>query len=122
MSGGKLGARERGRPGGLSRARGGRVRGILVIPAVLAVAGLHAALDEDAGIRRWLYLRAELSDARDRIEDLRSEVTDLHARAERLETDRFAMERAVREELGLARGGQQVVRLRRTDLSSPRIP
>lgn len=98
------------------------MRGILVIPVVLAVAGLHAVLDEDAGIRRWSHLRAELSDARGRIESLRAEVVVLDARAARLETDRFAQERAVREELGLSRSGQQIVRLRSGDLSSPRIP
>ena len=98
------------------------MRGILVIPAVLAVAGLHAALDEDAGIRHWRHLRAELSDARGRIDALRAEVATLNARAERLETDDFAMERAIREELGLTRPGQRVVRLRPRDLSTPRIP
>lgn len=98
------------------------MKGILVVPALLAVALLHAALDEDAGIRRWLHLRAELSDARGRIEALRTEVADLRSDAQRLESDPFALERAIREDLGLARPGQSVVRLRRGSLSSARIP
>jgi cell division protein FtsB len=94
------------------------VRGILVIPVVLAVVGLHAALDEDVGIRRWLHLRAELAEARGRIALLESEVAGLAASAERLEHDRFAIERAIREELGLVAAGQRVVRLRPRGLSS----
>ena len=108
----------RGRPGGGRRGRGGSVKGILVIPVVLVVAGLHAALDEDAGIRRWLHLRTELSQAHVRIAHLDDEVAELRGSAARLEHDRFAIESAIREELGLAQTGQQVVRLRRRGLSS----
>lgn len=95
------------------------MKGILVIPVVLVVAGLHAALDEDAGIRRWLHLRSELADAQGRIAGLEADVAGLRASAGRLEYDRFAIERAIREELGLAAAGQQVVRLRPRGLSSP---
>jgi cell division protein FtsB len=94
------------------------VKGILVIPVVLVMAGLHATLDEDAGIRRWLHLRTELSDSRGRIAQLDAEVAELRASAARLEHDRFAIESAIREELGLARAGQRVVRLRPRGLSS----
>lgn len=95
------------------------MKGILVIPVVLAVAGLHAALDEDAGIRRWLHLRAELADARGRIALLDAEVAGLRESAVLLDNDRFAIESAIREELGLAAAGQRVVRLRPRGLSSP---
>ena len=94
------------------------MRGILVIPVVLVVAGLHAALDEDAGIRRWLHLRTELSEAHERIAQLDADVTELRADAARLGHDRFAIESAIREELGLAQAGQRVVRLRPRGLSS----
>jgi len=95
------------------------VRGILVIPVVLVVVGLHVALDEDAGVRRWLHLRAELADSRERIARLEDEVARLRRGAERLQGDRFAIEQAIREELGLAAPGQQVVWLRPRGLSSP---
>jgi len=98
---------------------GGSVRGILVIPVVLVVLGLHAALDEDAGIRRWLHLRAELEESHARIAQLGDEVERLRDDTARLEQDRFAIESAIREELGLASAGQQVVRLRPRGLSSP---
>ena len=90
-----------------------------MVPVVLVLAGLHAALDEDAGIRRWLHLRGELEDSRVRIARLEQEVARLRGSADRLEEDRFAIERAIREELGLAASGQRVVRLRPRGLTSP---
>ena len=53
---------------------------------------------------------------------LREEVAGIEAEAWRLERDRFAIERAIREELGFAGPGQSVVRLRGRTLSSPRNP
>jgi cell division protein FtsB len=98
------------------------VKGLSLIPVVLAVAGLHAALDEDTGVRRWLYLRSELSEAGVRIDALRAEVAELREGISRLESDPFALERAIREELGLVRPGQRVVRLRSGEILSPRFP
>ena len=91
---------------------GGHVRGFLVVPGFLALALALAALDEESGIRPWLHLRAELADSRARIEKLRSETEALRQQAERLESDSFAQEAAIREELELARPGQSLVRLR----------
>ena len=77
------------------------------VAAVLVV----AALDEDAGLARWIHLRGELADARGRIADLRDEVDGLEREAELLEGDPFALERAIREELEFVRPGQQLIRL-----------
>ena len=71
------------------------MRGILVVPALLLVALAHAVLDE--------------------VEALRIE-------AQRLEEGGFATERAIREELGLVRPGQTLLRLPGDDVSSVRIP
>jgi len=98
------------------------MRGAWVIFALLVAALLQAALDEQAGVRRWLHLRAELADSRLRIEQLRGEVAVLHDEARRLESDEFAIEKAIREELGLARPGQSIVRLPALGISSDRIP
>jgi len=95
------------------------MRAILVASALLVLA--HAVLDEDAGIRQWWHLRAELADARARIEALSREVEELHAEAQQLEEGGFATERAIREELGLVRPGQTLLRLPRDDVSSARI-
>jgi cell division protein FtsB len=93
-----------------------------VIPVLLGLALLHAARDEEVGIRPWLHLRGELSEARARIEVLRGEIAELRREAQRLEQDDFATERAIREELGYARPGQTLLRLRGSSVSSHRIP
>jgi cell division protein FtsB len=79
-----------------------------------------AALDEDAGVRRWWHLRGELADARARIERLHVEVEALRAESAELESDPFALERAIREELLVAQPGQLIVV--ESDRSSIRIP
>jgi cell division protein FtsB len=93
-----------------------------VIPVLLVLALAHAALDEEAGIQRWLHLRGELAEARARIEVLRGEIAELRREAQRLEEDDFATEQAIREELEFARPGQTVLRLRRPSVSNHRIP
>jgi cell division protein FtsB len=98
------------------------VRGTLVIPVLLVLALVHAALDEETGIQRWLHLRGELAEARARIELLRGEIVELRREAQRLEEDDFATERAIREELEYARPGQTLLRLRGSSVSNHRIP
>ena len=98
------------------------MRGILAIPVLLVLGLGYAALDEEAGIRRWLHLRGELAEARVRIEVLRGEIAELRLEAKRLEEDDFATERAIREELEYARPGQTVLRLRGDTSSTHRIP
>jgi cell division protein FtsB len=93
-----------------------------VIPVLLVLALGHAALDEEAGIRRWLHLRGELAEARARIEVLRGAIAELRLEAQRLEEDDFATERAIREELEYARPGQTVLRLPGASVSNHRIP
>ena len=72
------------------------MRGILLLPVLGIAALVVAALDENAGVRRWWHLRGELADARARIERLTGEVEGLRADASQLESDPFAMERAIR--------------------------
>jgi cell division protein FtsB len=89
---------------------------------VLALGLARAGLDADSGVRQWLYLRAELDEARARIASLDGEVELLHTEAERLEADDYALERAIREELELVQPGQTLVRLRRRGVPSDRNP
>ena len=96
------------------------MRGILLLPVLGIAALVVAALDENAGVRRWWHLRGELADARARIERLTGEVEGLRAEASQLESDPFAMERAIREELLVAQPGQVIVV--EPDRSSIRIP
>lgn len=83
----------------------------LLIPALLVAALAVAVLDEDAGIRTWLRLRGDVRAAEARQETLRAEIAELRDEAEALESQRFAQERAIREELEWARPGETVVRL-----------
>lgn len=101
---------------------GKRVRGLLVIPALVAAAVVYAAFDADSGIRAWLYLRADLEASQTRIEEIRREIRALSRDAADLESDAFAIESAIREDLKLARPGEVVVRFGPGEVSNPRFP
>jgi cell division protein FtsB len=94
----------------------------LALVVLLALGLGRAALDEQAGVARWLHLRAELAEARAHVAELRAETERLRLEGERLTQDDFALERAIREELELVRPGQTLVRLRRGGVPSARIP
>ncbi len=98
------------------------MRGLLVIPALVAAVFVYAAFDADSGIRTWLHLRADLSASRTRIEEIRREIRVLQRDAAELESDPFAIESAIREDLKLARPGELVVRFSRGEVSNPRFP
>jgi cell division protein FtsB len=98
------------------------VKAVLVVVALVAAAFVHAALDSESGIGTWLRLRAELRDAQSRNAALRDEIAALGAEAAALERGGFAVERAIREELGFARPGESVLRLPREDHPSARFP
>jgi cell division protein FtsB len=98
------------------------VRGFLLVAALVAAAALHAALDSDAGIGTWLRLRGELRESQARNAVLRGETLALEAEAQALERGGFAIERAIREELGFTRSGEMLLRLPRTSDSSARFP
>ena len=69
-------------------------------------------------------LRRVLTDAGDTgpLPGFSLEVARLRAEADALESDRFAIERAIRERLRFARSGETVVRFSAADPSSPRFP
>lgn len=84
---------------------------LLWIPALIVAALVAALLDRDAGILPWLRLRDDVAAKEARVEALRGRIADLEAQARALESDPFAQERAIREELEWARPGDTVVRL-----------
>lgn len=94
----------------------------LVVPALLGVAVLIAAFDDGSGIHTWLRLRAELRASQQRIAEARLEIERLRAEAAALERDAFAIERAIREDLGLARPGETILRVPPSSGSNPRFP
>lgn len=87
------------------------MRGLLLVLALVGVAVLVAVLDGSSGIRTSLELHEELRAARSRIEGVRTETERLRREAEALEARPFAVERAIREDLGLARPGETIVRI-----------
>jgi len=90
----------------------GLLRRWLLISALLGgVLGI-ALIDRDAGVQSWLHLRADLTQSRTRIQTLEREVERLQTEVKALRSSPFAVERAIREELGFARSGELVVRLR----------
>ena len=80
--------------------------------AVLVAATGVALLDTEAGIGPWMQLREEARTARARVAAREAEVTRLATEIDELSDDRIALERAIREELDLARAGEWVVRFR----------
>jgi cell division protein FtsB len=98
------------------------VKPLLIVAALVAAAAVHAALDADAGLGTWLRLRGELRASEARNQGLRAEIELLEAEAQALERGGFAVERAIREELGFTRPGETLLRLPPDDRSSARFP
>ena len=86
------------------------MRSVWLVPAVV-IAGLAlVTLDQRSGLPAWSRLRDELVASQERIAALTARADALRGEIEALEKDPFAIERAIREELGLARSGERVVR------------
>lgn len=81
-----------------------------VVRVAIGAALVFGFADSETGIRTWWDLRGELSEARARIDRIQDANSDLLAEVKDLRSDRWAMERAIREDLQLARPGEAVVR------------
>lgn len=82
-----------------------------VLPvAFFCVLGI-AVIDQDSGLRTYWQLRSEVREAKARIAALEQETEALRREAELLEKDPFTIEQAIREDLGLARPGEVIVKL-----------
>ena len=98
------------------------MRGWLWIPALVGLALAIAVLDGESGLGTWLRLRSDLATAQARIAAVRSQTESLERRADALESDEFAIEKAIREELGYARPGETLLRSPRESHVSSRFP
>lgn len=80
--------------------------------AVAIALGLLAAgfLDRDTGVGRWIDLRRDAAEAQRRIESSQARIERREAEAAALRDDPIAIEAAIREDLGLARPGEWIVR------------
>jgi len=97
------------------------VKRFWLVPAMLAGAVLYAGLDRDSGLRTWWQLGRELEASRARAATDAGEIERLEAAARDLD-GAFAMEQAIRRDLGLARPGESVVYFTAPEASTPRIP
>lgn len=77
---------------------------------VIVMLAISALLDHESGVNIWLELREDLSGSAVRVQQLAHENDALRREIELLENDPAALERAIREELDLARPGEIVVR------------
>jgi len=93
-----------------------------LISAVLAVVSLYAAFGTDSGLPAWRRMNADLAGAETRIARLRDEIAELERSSKALESDPFAIEAAIREDLRLAQPGEQVIRLSPMEHTNPRFP
>ena len=91
-------------------AAGGNMKKWTWVVAILAIAVVLAVADSGAGFRTWLDLRDEARAAHGRVAVLENDVERLSAEIAALGSDPLAIERAIREDLELARPGEWVVR------------
>ena len=93
--------------------KGGWVRALRahwLVPTILGIGLVLSLADGESGLLPWYELRQELEGSRDRIATLGQRVESLDHEISALERDPFALERAIREELELARPGEVVIR------------
>jgi cell division protein FtsB len=98
------------------------VKALLLAAALVASALVYAAFDSDAGLGNWLRLRRELRVSQEHNADLRAQIARLEQEASALERGGFAVERAIREDLGFTGEGETLLHLPRADDSSARFP
>lgn len=101
-----------------ARFGGSAVHRWLLLPACVGVALAYAALDPDAGLRAWVERRADLASAHARVDQARADLARLRAQVTDLRDGGFGVERAIREDLFLARPGETVVRLPQPDTNA----
>ncbi len=86
------------------------MRAYWLVPAVIAAGLALVVFDQKSGLPAWFRLRDDLAASHARKEILSNRDDELRREIEALERDPFATERAIREELGLARPGERIIR------------
>jgi cell division protein FtsB len=93
-----------------------------VVAVSLALALIYLVVDRGSGVSTWVRQRADLENSDEQIAELEAENARLKQEIESLQSDPFAIERAIREDLEYARAGETVIRLSDERDSNPRIP
>ena len=84
-----------------------------VAPLLLAAVAVVAIADADSGIPMWFRLRHDVADVERRVAALVRQTDGLREQIVALESEPFALERAIREDLELALPGEIIVRFDR---------
>lgn len=95
------------------------LRDLAIALGIVALVAAFASWDPDTGVRSWWRLRGDHAAAEQRIAELQHHIELLRLEAAALRGDPLAQERAIREDLGLARAGETVLRLRSRERSLP---
>jgi cell division protein FtsB len=98
------------------------LRSSLLVLGLAVCAAMLAVVDRDSGIPTWLRLRSELAESDARVRQLEAETIALRGQIEELRTRPWAIERAIREDLDLARPGEVLVRFRQVGTTEPIPP
>lgn len=91
------------------------MRPLLVAILLVAAAVAWAWFDAENGVDTWRRLHHEVEEARARGRSLAERNEALRSEIDALAGDRFAQERAVREELRWVRPGEILIRVPRSD-------
>ena len=86
------------------------MRALAVGTVLIAVIVFSALRSEQTGLRIWYALRSDLQKAQGRVADLARENESLRREVAALEASPDAIDSAIREDLGLARPGEVIVR------------
>jgi len=90
--------------------RGEKVRALALGLILIAIVVFSALQSEQTGLGVWFELRNDLQGARSRVANLTRENAALRREITALEASPDAVERAIREDLGLVRPGEILVR------------
>ena len=93
---------------------------VAVTLGIVALAVAFAWWDDDAGLRAWWRLRADLAAANARIAAVEERIAARSEEARALKSDPLAQERAIRHDLQLAREGETIVYLRESGAREPK--
>jgi hypothetical protein len=82
----------------------------------------YVVLGPGSRVPNWLGGAGDLEAIEARVAELEVEVADLEKEAELLQSDPFAIETAIREDLRMAKGGEIVIHLSGGTRTNPRFP
>jgi len=102
------------------------VKLLLVVPVLISLGvaiGIgNAALAPGSRVPTWLGGAGDLETIEAQVSELEAEVASLEREAELLQSDPFAIEKAIREDLRMAKNGEIVIHLRSRIRPNPRFP